>query len=72
MGIDKDKFHGGVQYYHRHTEPGKAADPAMLDWDERQKFLRKRHRRRILKGLLALLLVLGLVAGTYVLMMPKG
>lgn len=70
MAIGKDKFSGGVRYYHRHTESGERVEPSMMDWEDRQKLVRKKQRRRILLGLLALVLVLGVVAGTYVLMLP--
>lgn len=70
MATEKDKFHGGVRYYHRHTTPGEVKDPAMLDWDERKKLMKKRHRQRVMKALVVLLVVMGLVAATYFLMVP--
>ncbi len=68
MGSNKQRFEGGLPYYHRQGDGKGDGGAKALDWKERKKQIDRNRRRRIWLLVGSLVAVLGLVTTTFLLM----
>ncbi len=70
MGTKKQRFEGGLHYYHRHGDGKGDGGAKALSWEDKKKQMARSRRKRIWLMVGSLVVVLGVVAATFLLMMP--